>query len=92
MPILRRRPVLRAAAVGGGTYYAGKRRAEAQERETAQEQRISGLESQTAPASAPASGVGDETVERLKQLGQLHEQGVLTDEEFAQQKAKLLGA
>ena len=30
-------------------------------------------------------------IEQLKELGQLHEQGVLTDEEFAAQKAKLLG-
>jgi len=30
-------------------------------------------------------------IEQLKQLGALHEQGILTDEEFAAQKAKLLG-
>jgi len=30
-------------------------------------------------------------IEQLKQLGQLHAQGILTDEEFAAQKAKLLG-
>ncbi|MET0510605.1 MAG: SHOCT domain-containing protein [Thermoleophilaceae bacterium] len=30
-------------------------------------------------------------IEQLKQLGELHSQGVLTDEEFAAQKAKLLG-
>jgi hypothetical protein len=28
---------------------------------------------------------------QLTQLGQLHDQGVLTDAEFAAQKAKLLG-
>ena len=39
------------------------------------------------PAAAPAP----DPIERLKDLGQLHEQGVLTDEEFAAQKAKLLG-
>ncbi len=31
-----------------------------------------------------------ETTERLKELGELHEQGVLTDEEFAREKAKVL--
>ena len=36
-------------------------------------------------------GVTAETTERLKELGQLHEQGVLTDEEFASEKAKVLG-
>jgi hypothetical protein len=30
-------------------------------------------------------------IQQLQQLGQLRDQGVLTDEEFAQQKAKLLG-
>ena len=30
-------------------------------------------------------------IEQLQQLGKLHEQGVLTDEEFAAQKAKILG-
>ena len=30
-------------------------------------------------------------IEQLKQLADLHSQGVLTDEEFAAQKAKLLG-
>jgi hypothetical protein len=33
----------------------------------------------------------DDKIEQLKQLGELHEQGILTDEEFAAQKAKLLG-
>jgi hypothetical protein len=31
-------------------------------------------------------------IEQLKQLGELKEQGILTEEEFAAQKAKLLGA
>lgn len=43
------------------------------------------------PAPAPAADSMDAKIEQLKQLGQLHEQGVLTDEEFAAQKAKLLG-
>ncbi len=30
-------------------------------------------------------------IEQLKQLADLHSQGILTDEEFAAQKAKLLG-
>ena len=30
-------------------------------------------------------------MERLKQLAELHEQNVLTDEEFEHEKAKLLG-
>jgi hypothetical protein len=42
------------------------------------------------PEPAPAAAAPD-PIEQLKQLGALHEQGVLTDEEFAAQKAKLLG-
>lgn len=43
-----------------------------------------------APPAAPAAQ-GQDTVEQLRQLADLHAQGILTDEEFAAQKAKLLG-
>jgi hypothetical protein len=43
------------------------------------------------PAPAPAQAAAPDPIEQLKQLGDLHAQGVLTDEEFAAQKAKLLG-
>ena len=42
------------------------------------------------PPAAPAAPEAD-PIEQLKELGQLHAQGILTDEEFAAQKAKLLG-
>jgi hypothetical protein len=50
-------------------------------------------QAQEAPAAqAPAqAAAGDDSIQRLKELGELHESGVLTDEEFAAQKAKLLG-
>lgn len=41
------------------------------------------------PPPAPAAA---DPIEQLKQLGALHEQGVLTDDEFAAQKAKVLNA
>jgi hypothetical protein len=97
MPIGRRRPLLRAAAVGGGAYVAGKRRAQSQEREAGQEARLEQLEQQPAAppppaAAAPAAPAGPapDAIEQLRQLGELHAQGVLTDEEFAVQKARLL--
>jgi len=43
------------------------------------------------PAPAPAAPAEDDMISQLKQLAELHDQGVLTDEEFAAQKAKLLG-
>ncbi|MFZ1924536.1 MAG: SHOCT domain-containing protein [Solirubrobacteraceae bacterium] len=42
-----------------------------------------------APPAPPAQEV--DPIERLKELGQLHESGVLTDQEFADAKAKILG-
>ncbi len=41
-----------------------------------------------APAAAPA---GESVIDQLKELGELKSQGILTEEEFAAQKAKLLG-
>ena len=42
------------------------------------------------PAPAPAAAAPD-PIEQLKQLGELHTSGVLTDAEFEAQKAKILG-
>ncbi|HEX4464232.1 MAG TPA: SHOCT domain-containing protein [Solirubrobacterales bacterium] len=44
-----------------------------------------------APPAAPAAG-GQSTIDQLKELGELKAQGILTEEEFAAQKAKLLNA
>jgi hypothetical protein len=109
MPLMRRRPLLRAAAVGGGAYVAGKRAADRRAAGEMQEQRISDLEAQSyaapPPAPAPAyaapppppppapaaGGIQADALDKLKELAALHEQGVLTDQEFADQKARLLG-
>ena len=98
----RRRPLLRAAAVGGTAYVAGRhmgRNAEAQQQaESDQDQRIDNLEQQQAPApAAPApaaaapAAAGPSLLDQLNQLSALHEQGALTDNEFTAAKAKLLG-
>jgi hypothetical protein len=42
-----------------------------------------------APAAAPA-GMSPEAIEQLKELAGLMDQGILTEEEFATQKAKIL--
>ena len=42
------------------------------------------------PAAAPAAGTTD-LVDQLRSLAELRDQGILTEEEFAAQKAKLLG-
>jgi len=90
----RRRPLLRAAVVGGGAYAAGRsrgRRAEqAQYAEAEQNERLGSLEQQQAPA--PAASAQPSMLDQLNQLSALHEQGALTDAEFTAAKAKLLGS
>jgi len=44
-----------------------------------------------AAAPAAATGIDADVTARLGELGKLHEQGVLTDAEFSEAKAKLLG-
>jgi Short C-terminal domain len=100
MPLMRRRPLLRAAATAGGAYLAGKHRAnkQAEQREDAYVagQQSTAAAAAPAPAAAPAapaasSGITEADTARLGELGKLHDQGILTDEEFAQQKARILG-
>jgi len=63
---------------------AGERRA--------QEAQAQQAGAQEAPAAASAAApAGDDTTAQLKKLADLHDQGVLTDEEFAASKKKLLG-
>jgi hypothetical protein len=45
---------------------------------------------QYAPAPPPATAAPEVDIEQLKQLGELHANGILSDEEFAQAKAKVL--
>lgn len=47
-------------------------------------------EAQQAPAQESTPG-GDDQMKQLEKLGQLHESGVLTDEEFSAKKAQILG-
>jgi membrane protease subunit (stomatin/prohibitin family) len=82
---LRRRPIARMAvgtAVVAGTASAVGRRSANKEMAAQQ---------QAAAAQQAAAPEPEDTYEQLKKLGDLHTQGILTDEEFAAQKAKLLG-
>ena len=99
----RRRPLMRAAMVGGGAYVAGKHVANKQAEQADQEQRIADLEAQqaaqqaAAPMAAPppppaAAPAGDDLTSQLMDLKNLMDQGVLSPEEFQQAKAKLLGS
>jgi hypothetical protein len=44
------------------------------------------------PAAAPAAAPARDPIEQLKELAVLKEQGILTDQEFATQKARILGS
>jgi hypothetical protein len=98
MPFVRRRPLLRAAVVGGAAYHAGKRVQEGRDADYERDARMDELEQQqamqqqAAPAAAPAGGITDDAIEQIQKLGQLKEQGLITDDEFEAQKRKLLGA
>jgi len=47
---------------------------------------------QQAPPPQPAAAPQADTVSQLKELAELKDAGILTDEEFAAQKAKILGS
>jgi hypothetical protein len=96
MPMMRRRPLLRAAAVGTVAYQGSKRGAMAGQNQAAQQAAAPPppppppAPAPIAAAPAPAAPV-DPTVEKISQLAQLHASGALTDEEFAAAKAQALG-
>jgi Short C-terminal domain len=83
----RRQRRRRAAAIGGAAV-AAKKHHDAKQAEQEQE----AASQQPAPAEPAApGGMTPEVMDQLKQLGELHEQNVLSDEEFEREKAKLLG-
>ncbi|MBB4665026.1 SHOCT domain-containing protein [Conexibacter arvalis] len=98
----RRRPLLRAAMMGGAGYAAGKRAQRTSYREAEQEQRISELEQEryAQPAAAPpppptapaetAPAAGGDLVAKLGELKGLLDAGALTQDEFEAAKAKIL--
>jgi uncharacterized protein with von Willebrand factor type A (vWA) domain len=79
--------------------HVARNSAEQQQQEQYQDQRIGDLEQQQqappqqapAPAATPAPAASSPMVDQLNQLAALHQQGVLTDDEFTAAKAKLFG-
>ncbi|HEY2055021.1 MAG TPA: SHOCT domain-containing protein [Solirubrobacterales bacterium] len=81
------RGIGRTAAIAGTASAVGGRVRHRQEKRWAEQE----APAQEPQGAAPAGG-GPSTLDQLKQLGELKDQGVLTEQEFAAQKAKLLGA
>ena len=95
MPLVgRRRPLMRAAMVGGAGYAVGKRRAATQQHEYEQDAQLSEMQQPAPPAAAapaaPAAMSEAEKLEALKNAKELLDSGVLTQAEFDSQKLKLL--
>jgi hypothetical protein len=95
---MRRRPLARAAVVGGVAYHAGKKGQQSRDAEADQNAQIAELQAEQAqpqyappPAAAPAASAGsDDMVAQLTNLKSLLDQGILTQAEFDMQKQKLL--
>jgi hypothetical protein len=82
------RGVARTAVIAGTATSVSNRVSRRQGERWAQQ------EEQQQPPPAPAAPAASQTspIEQLKELGELKGQGILTEEEFAAQKAKLLGS
>jgi hypothetical protein len=102
MPLMRRRPLLRAAMVGGAAYATGKHVQRRQEHEYEQDQMLADMQQQPqqyaaptplAPPPPPAPAAAQSSVDRvaaLTQLKSLLDAGALTQEEFDTQKRQIL--
>lgn len=80
-----------ASAVGGRVRHRQEQRWAEQEAQQYQQAAPAPAPAPVAPAPAAAPAAESSVIDQLKQLGELKEQGILTEEEFAAQKAKLLG-
>ncbi len=95
---LRRRPVLRtvgrtAVIAGTATAVAGGVSRHQQQKYNQQEaaaQQAAPAQAAPQEVGAPAQAGSDELIDKLKELAQLKDQGILTEAEFEDQKAKIL--
>ena len=90
----RRRPLLRAAVVSGGAYAMGKQsaRREAAEQSSQNSAMYGPGQDQHAVAQPVATSSEPSVSDQLTQLTRLHQEGSLSDEEFAAAKSRLLGS
>jgi hypothetical protein len=87
------RGVARTAAIAGTATAVSNRvsRRQANRWSAQEEQQYAQQQQYAAPAPAPAAA-GEDPIEKLKQLAELKDQGILTQEEFDAQKAKILNS
>lgn len=85
MPLLR--GIARTAAIAGTATAVSNRVSRRQAGRWAEQEQQQPEQQRQAPAGAPE----ESQIDKLRELGDLHTSGVLTDEEFAAAKGKLLG-
>ena len=94
MPMMRRRPVMRTVArtaviAGTATVVAGGVNRHQQAKQQAAAQQAAPPPEAAAPAAAAAPD-SDDLINKLKELANLKDQGILTEAEFNDQKTKIL--
>ena len=89
MPLVRR--MARTAVVAGtATAVAGRVSRRQDQKWAANDEQQAAAAQAAAPPVAEPAGPAEDPMETLRKLGALHEEGILTDEEFAAEKAKIL--
>jgi hypothetical protein len=91
MPGLLLRGMARTAVVAGTATAVSNRVSRRQASRWAQQDAPQEGYSEAPPPAAPPPAQAD-PIERLKELGELRDKGVLTEEEFAAEKAKVLAS
>jgi hypothetical protein len=90
------RSVARTAAIAGTATAVSGRVSRRQGRRWAQQEEQQAAQAAPPPAAVPPAtppGGGESSmIDQLKELAELKSQGILTEDEFAAQKAKLLAA
>jgi hypothetical protein len=90
------RGVARTAVVAGTATAVSNRVSRRQANRWADQEQAQYAQQQYAPppqyAPQPAPPAAADPIEQLKELAALKDQGILTEEEFAAQKAKILGS
>lgn len=85
------RGMARTAVIAGTATSVSNRVSRRQGQRWSEQEQQAAAQAQSAPQAAPEQG-GSSTIDQLKELGELKAQGILTEEEFAAQKAKILGS
>jgi hemolysin activation/secretion protein len=90
------RGVARTAAIAGTATAVSNRvsRRQAgrwQQQDQQQQEQAEQQQAAPPPPAAPAEPDMDEKIAQVKKLGELKEQGLLTEDEFTAQKSKILG-